>query len=136
MLSFFFFKSSFSVEVLWLCSITQEDLKVWRNSSSSSFIKSAVPFCAYLDNLEKSYSREQDRKQDFSLPNTESTQMLAAHFLSGEPRSPFVSSKFAKPLSFQLFCYGKMIIQLSTMTACWKTRIMDNVGAQNSNQAT
>lgn len=52
------------------------------------------------------------------------------------PVSPFVSSKFVKLLSFQLFCYRKIIIHLSAMTGCWKTWIMDSVGPWNSNQAT
>lgn len=60
--------------------------------------------------------------------------MLAAYFLL-EPRVSFVPSKFVKPLSFQLFCYRKIIIHLSTMTGCWKTWIMDSVGPWNSNQA-
>lgn len=89
---------------------------------------------AYFDNLENSYS-EWDRKQNFSLPNTKCTQMLAAYFLL-EPRVSFVPSKFVKPLSFQLFCYRKIIIHLSTVTGCWKTWIMDSVGPWNSNQAT
>lgn len=61
--------------------------------------------------------------------------MLAAYFLL-ELCVSFVPSKFAKPLSFQLFCYRKIIIHLSTMTGCWKTWIMDSVGPWNSNQAT
>lgn len=60
--------------------------------------------------------------------------MLATYFLL-EPASPLSRPSLLKPLSFQLFCYRKIIIHLSTMTGCWKTWISDSVGPLRSNQA-